>query len=320
MDLAPPAAGDGGLRGLAGGLLWRVFAASAAMPSPAEAGDDASTARLKQVVSTVTECCRTTVLDPRLDVLVSKLDAYDEELHGFAYEGAGVGLAALDCLLPGKGRTLAFATGPGARHIYGIYLGAGMCLARIRRNPESFRARLGDPVLGWIVVDGYGFHESFFRQRRHVIQQRVPAHLRGYARRVFDQGMGRGIWFWSGADIDRVAATIGTFPAQRRPDLWSGVGFACGYSGGIDRGALEPLPAVAGRHRAQLALGAAITARIRHQGGNLAAHNELACEVLCGMTSKQAATVVEGASRGLPADHDVPAHALWRQRILRRFE
>ncbi|GAB3432900.1 DUF1702 family protein [Flindersiella endophytica] len=319
MDLAPPA-GDGGLRGMAGGLLWRVFAASGAMPSPVESGDGASTARLKQVVSTVTECCRTTVLDPRLDVLVSKLDAYDEELHGFAYEGAGVGLAALDCLSPWKRRTLAFATGPGARHVYGIYLGAGMCLARIHRNPEPFRVRLGDPVLSWVVVDGYGFHEGFFRQRRHVAQRRVPARLRGYARRVFDQGMGRGIWFWSGADIDRVAATIETFPEQRRPDLWSGAGFACGYSGGIDRDALEPLPAVAGPHRAQLALGAAITSSVRHQAGNLAAHNELACEVLCEMTSKEAATVVETAWQGLPAEPYVPAHALWRQRILRRFE
>ncbi|WP_327138854.1 DUF1702 family protein [Nocardia sp. NBC_01327] len=319
MTLAPTAPIDSGLREAVGNLLWRSFAAVGVMPSAPSAGDSASAARLKQVVFTVTECSRTTLLNPGFDALVPKLEAYDQELHGFAYEGAGVGLAALDCLRPRKNRTAALASGPGARHVFGIYLGAGMCLARMWRNPESFRRRIGDPLLSWLILDGYGFYKGFFAYERYVHYRQVPVHLYGYGRRVFDQGVGRAIWFGADADVDRVAAIIGAFSPQRQADLWSGVGFACGYSGGIERSALDALPALADRHRGHLAVGAAISAKARHLGGNPASHNELACEVLCGTTSQQASEIADAAVRGIPSGNDVPAHALWRQRVLQEF-
>lgn len=314
------AASESGFRTFAGNLLGKVFAVSAATMKPPAAGDDASSARLKQVVFTVTECCQATVLDPRPERLVSKLDAYDKELRGFAYEGAGVGLAALDTLIPTKRRTLAFATGLGAPYIFGIYLGAGMGLARMRLKPERFRKRLGDPLFGWAVLDGYGFHEGFFAHRRYVIEQRLPRHLQGYARRVFDHGVGRSIWFSSGADVDRVGATIASFPEARQADLWQGVGLACGYTGGVDRPTVERLRLVAGERRGHLAVGVAMSASVRHQVGNPAVHNDFASEVLCGMPSAQTAAVVDSLRQDLPTDPDVPAYALWRQRMLRQFE
>ncbi|RJQ75655.1 DUF1702 family protein [Pseudonocardiaceae bacterium YIM PH 21723] len=319
MTLTTTVPAESGLRDTIGNLLWRSFAAAGMMPGAPNTDDDASTARLKQVVYTVTECSRTTLLNPEFDALVRKLDAYDEELHGFAYEGAGVGLAALDCIWPKRNRTLALATGPGAHHVFGIYLGAGMCLARIRRDPEWFRRRLGDPLLSWIILDGFGFYRGFFAYERHVTHQHVPSHLKGYGRRVFDQGVGRAIWFASHADVLQVATIVGAFPPSRQADLWSGIGFACGYSGGIERGALDPLPTLAGRHRSHLALGAAISAKARHLGGNPASQNELACEVLCGTTSDKASKIADAAVRDLPAGNLVPAHALWRQRVLQEF-
>lgn len=319
MTLAPPVPVDSGLRDALGNLLWRSFAAAGMMPSAPDVGDGASAARLKQIVFTVTECSRTTLLDPGFDSLVPKLEAYDQELHGFAYEGAGVGLAVLDCLWPRKNRTAALAAGPGARQAFGIYLGAGMCLARIRRNPESFRRRFGDPLLSWLILDGYGFYKGFFAYQHYVHYRHVPPHIYGYGRRVFDQGVGRAIWFAADADVDRVAGIIGAFSPPRQVDLWSGVGFACGYSGGIERSALDALPALADRHRGHLAVGAAISAKARHLGGNPASQNELACEVLCGTTSQQASAIVDAAVRGIPSGNDVPAHALWRQRVLQEF-
>lgn len=330
VDLAPPVPPDAsetpfdtrgsGLRVFAGNLLGKVFAVSSATMKAPSVSDDASSARLKQVVFTVTDCCQATVVEPRFDVLVSKLDAYDEELRGFAYEGAGVGLAALDTLIPTKRRTLAFANGPGAPYVFGIYLGAGMGLARMRLNPEPFRQRLGDPLFGWAVLDGYGFHQGFFAHKRHVVEQRLPRHLHGYGRRVFDHGMGRSIWFSSGADVDRVGATIESLPETRHADLWQGVGLACGYTGGVERPVVERLRNVAGEDHCHLAVGAAMSASIRHQVGNPAAHNDFASEVLCGMPSAQAAATVDSLRRDLPTDPHVPAYALWRQRILRQFE
>src|SRR6185295_14439151 len=91
-----------------------------------------------------------------------------------------------------------------------------------------------DPVLGWLALDGYGFHEAFFRTERSVRRQEVPRKVRGfgYPRHAFDQGIGRCLWFVEGAHVGRIAATIGAFPEDRRPDLWSGVGLAATYAGG----------------------------------------------------------------------------------------
>ncbi|MHA3024329.1 DUF1702 family protein [Mycobacterium sp. BMJ-28] len=315
----PAAVPVGRLRGLAGHLLGSVFAVSAATLKPPSVDDEATSARLKQVVFTVTECCQITVLDPNFDRLVSRLHEYDEELLGFAYEGAGIGLAALDTLNPTKRRTRDFAAGPGAPYIYGIYLGAGMGLARMRLNPERFRRRLEDPLFSWVVLDGYGFHQGFFAHQRYVIEQRMPRQLKGYALRAFDHGMGRSIWFSGGADVARVAAIIASFTASRHPDLWQGVGLACGYTGGVDRPTVVDLRAAAGGHAGHLAVGAAMSASIRHQVGNTADHNDFASEVLCGVSSAEAAATVDALRADLPADPGVPAYALWRERILRHF-
>lgn len=309
----------GTLQTVAGNLLGSVFAVSASTLKPPSIDDEATSARLKQVVFTVTECCQITVLDPNFERLVPRLHEYGDELLGFAYEGAGIGFAALDTLIPTKRRTRDFAKGPGAPYIYGIYLGAGMGLARMRLSTERFLRRLDDPLWGWVILDGYGFHEGFFAHDKHVIRHQVPRHIRGYAQRAFDHGVGRSIWFSGGADVDRVAEIIATFPAARHPDLWQGIGLACGYTGGVERPVVESLQAVAGRYQAHLAVGAAMSASIRHQVGNTADHNDFASEVLCGMSSSSAADVVDGIRFDLPTDPSVPSYALWRQRILRHF-
>ena len=90
-------------------------------------------------------------------------------------------------------------------------------------------------------MDGYGFHEGFFSRHRYVDEQIVPAHLSSYARRIFDQGLGRSIWFSAGADVERIAAMIAAFPQARQADLWIGIGVACGYVGGVDRATIEAL-------------------------------------------------------------------------------
>ncbi len=276
--------------------------------------DNRTTQRLKKVVFTVTECCHITFVNSRFEVLVPRLDAYEDELRGFAYEGAGTGLAALDCFLPWKNRTRAFINGPGSHYLYAVLLGAGMGLARIKRRPEPFIARL-DNAFSWVVMDGYGFHEGFFAWRRTVGEQVVPAYLSSYARRVFDQGLGRSIWFSAGANVDRVVATIASFPPERQVDLWGGVGLACGYTGGVERATVETLRSAVGTHRSQLALGVVIAARARQHVSNPVPHNEMACEVLCGLSSEEAARLTNAALQNLPTDGVEPAYEIWRQRI-----
>ncbi len=301
-----------------GNILRPFFGVSQEEATSFGEGDTGAALRLETVVSTVTKGCHVTLQARSFETIVSRLHAVDPELRGFAYEGAGTGLAAMDCLLPWKNRTKAFLDGAGAPYIYAVHIGAGLALARMHRNPERFLHRL-DPVLSWMAIDGYGFHEGFFARKRHVEQQFVPAHLSSYARRTFDHGLGRSIWFVAGANIEQVKETIAAFPQTRQRDLWSGIGLACGYTGGVKREDIESLQQAAGPARSQLAVGTAIASNARHRAGSPAPYAELACEVLCGTSTKQASDAVEIAFQNLQATENKSAYEIWRERLEERF-
>ena len=121
-----------------------------------------------------------------------------------------------------------------------VHVGAGWALAQLRLRVDRALARL-DPLLGWLAVNGYGFHHGYFHGPRRWIASESRVGSTGYARRVFDQGLGRSLWFVEGAEVARIAATIARFPASRHADLWSGVGLACAYAGGVAAEAIEDL-------------------------------------------------------------------------------
>lgn len=274
--------------------------------------------RFKPVAHGLVTGYHATLEDSRFDILMARMNEVDIDLRGFAFEGVGMGLAALDCFTPWKNRVNAFAEGPGAPYIYPFYVGVGLALARMRRNPEHYLDRL-DPVFNWVIVDGYGFHEGFFAYRRTIEQQAVPKKLSAYGRKVFDQGLGRAIWFSSGADADRVVRTIEAFPPARQVELWSGIGCASAYGGGADRHAIEAIASLAAPYRLQMARGAAIAAWGREQASNFAQYTDIVCEVFCGTSSVTAARIAGQALRNLPDESSEPAYETWRQRIQEQF-
>lgn len=298
-----------------GQVLRPIFGVSEKEASSFSEEDCRAAQRLETVIRLVTRGCQITLQSSNFAVLVPRLDAGEPELRGFIYEGAGIGLAALDCLMPWKNRVKDFLDGPGSTYIYAVPLGAGMGLARLRRNPERFMRRL-DPVLGWVIIDGYGFHEGFFSRKRYIENQEQAKQLSAYARRVFDHGLGRAIWFVKSTNAQRVAETIAAFPEERRGDLWSGIGLACGYTGGVDHATVQILQEAAGPYKHHLAMGAAIAANARHEVGNPSPHAEWACEVLWGLSSKTVSQMVDEARKNLPPDSDEPAYEVWRQRLI----
>jgi hypothetical protein len=262
---------------------------------------------------------QTTLDDDRFEVLVPRLDAFDAEFRGVAYEGAGMGLMLLDSLGPWKKRLKPFIAGPGAAYDWLLYIGAGLVLPRVPMPPERFLAGL-DPFLRWFVMDGYGFYEGFFSGRRSIERHVVPARITGYGRRAFDHGLGRSIWFSTGANVERIVATIGTFPEHRQADLWGGIGLACAYAAGVvDRDAIKALRIAAKSYGPAMAAGAAVAATFRMQTGGVAAHTDLACEVLCGLSSAMVAHLANLARADLPADGAEPAYEIWRQRLAVQF-
>ena len=73
-----------------------------------------------------------------------------------------MGFACSTCSLLGTRSARSFLAGPGAAHTYMVHVGAGWALAQLRRRVDRALARL-DPLLGWLAVDGYGFHQGYFR-------------------------------------------------------------------------------------------------------------------------------------------------------------
>jgi hypothetical protein len=275
--------------------------------------------QLETAVLSALEGYHATLESSKFEVLVPRLDTIELELRGFAYEGAAMGLTGLDCFLPWRKGLKAYMAGPGAPHIYMVHIGAGEALALLRRKPEPFIARMEDRVLCWLVMDGYGFHKGFFFRRRYVDEQVVPTHLSPYARRIFDQGMGRSLWFLAGANVERITTIIAAFPTARQADLWLGMGVACTYVGGVDRAAIEALQQAAGQYAPQLAVGASFVAKGRKLARNPAPHTDLTCEILCGLSSDNAARIVDIGFENLPTNGPEPAFEILQQRLLVQF-
>jgi hypothetical protein len=254
------------------------------------------------------------------DRLGSRLDEVELQWRGFAYEGAAMALALLDVLTPWKtNRWQAFLNGSGAPHIYMIHIGVGWALARLRRPLEKYLPRW-DRLLKWLVADGYGFHEGYFHPQRYFARQETHRRLSGYAHRVFDQGLGRSLWFVECADASRITSAVNRFATSRHRDLWSGVGLACTYAGCVSRDAIEFLAVNSGPCRADLAQGAAFAAKARQLAGNPAEHTDLACRVLCRMSANEASYLTDWALIDLPLDGSEPSFEIWRRRIRARCE
>ena len=150
----------------------------------------------------------------------------------------------------------------------------------IRRRIEAACKKL-HPVLRWLAIDGYGFHEGYFHGKTQAWPGSFVPRLSQDARHVFYQGLGRSLWFVNGADVRRISSAISTFAHPHHSDAWSGVGLACAYAGGIAPDAIEYLRHEAGVHAAALAQGAAFAAKARQLAGNPAKHTDAACLVLC---------------------------------------
>lgn len=254
------------------------------------------------------------------------LETVPEQFRGFAYEGAAMGFAIRDGLPGPRGRRVAsFMAGPAERHIYMAYVGVGWAMARLPRWCWP-RLSAPDPLLRWLALDGYGFHQAYFHTRRYVHEQYrdpavrwPPGGPRWYADRVIDQGVGRAAWFVGGADARQVARLLDRFPEPRRADLYAGAGLAATYAGGADEAELRWFWRHAGPYRPQVAQGAAFAAGARVRADLVTPHTELATGVFCGMSAADAWQVTEKALPDAADTGQQPAYEIWRRRIAERL-
>ena len=282
-------------------------------------GDEKARAQLEHIGITFLYGYHAAIENPEPLALARELKSVERELGGFAFEGAAMGLALLDMLTPWKrDRWSSFFSQFAEAHCYMAHVGVGWALARLHPWVKSLPSGL-DPLLRWLILDGYGFHEGYFHWKKYVNGHASLQRVSGYTRRAFDQGLGRSLWFIEGADAERIPLTIASFPAARRADLWSGVGLACAYAGGVKREDIEKLRRTAAPFRSHMAQGAAFAAKARQRACNPAEHTEMACEVLCSLSAKAAARITDAALKDLQSEGEVPAYEIWRQRIQTNF-
>lgn len=274
--------------------------------------------RLEHIGRTFLQGYHAALCDETPEVLASNLEAVGGESCGFAYEGAAMGLALLDQLsFRRRGRLLTFLNGVGSRHTYMIHVGVGWAVARVPWLRNNFRRAVAglDPLLRWLAADGHGFSDFYFKFPYFLRKPERLNQLQGYARHAYAQGVGRSLWFVTGAKANLVSQSISVLPQSLHGDLWSGVGLACAMAGGGDRAEIEHVRSLAGDYRPALAQGAAFAAKARQLAGNTTDHTETACQTLCGLSADAAAEVTDEMLKDLPEDSRVPAYEIWRQRI-----
>jgi hypothetical protein len=304
--------------GFAGRLRLRVFGIdddeAGFEANGFTAADDATREQLEEVGRWFARGFRAALAEPDAGRLGPYLEAVGPEYRGFAYEGAAVAFTVLDFLAPPARRMRALVSGTGIAHSWLLPIGYGWGRSELklmpRRPPKSF-----DPLTGWGALDGAGFHHGFYKPQRFLDEARPQRGLSGPAARVFDQGLGRALWFYRGGDPERIAATIHAFPRARRGDVWGGMASAATYAGGVGADVLESLRESAGECAPDLAVGAVLAAKARVLGGNVVPHTELACSVLFGGTPREASNLVEAAVEGLPMIGRESAYEAARDRM-----
>ncbi|WP_405164819.1 DUF1702 family protein [Nocardia sp. NBC_01499] len=254
------------------------------------------------------------------------LSEIESERRGFAFEGAAMAMAIRDGLPIGHNHHVSDFVAAADEHRYMIYVGVGWALARLpRRRHRALLTGLTDPVLMWLTLDGYGFHQAYFHTDRYVKQQYAdPARLAvstahpSYVPRAIDQGIGRALWFVSGADPAAACAIIDRFPADRRSDLFAGLGLAATYAGGATAGELGALREQAADYCQDIGQGAVFAAEARARAGIVHPYTETAVEILAGRHVDDASRIAIEAMPTEPTVDGRVAYEVWRERIRQR--
>lgn len=198
-----------------------------------------------------------------MTAFIEYLEKTEPEFRSIAYESASMSIAIKDFeagTFP-KG-WFAFADGPALKHTAQVYVGLGWAIAKLNLPFLETLKKLNTQFY-FRIADGCGYYDGSFRRRQTVLSQQLPAYLPAAALPMYDQGVGRSIWYSAKNDINKIQRMIQTFPVNRQAGLWRGIGIAVAYVGGCNDADLKILFQYAATNGLQLAYGAALAARSR---------------------------------------------------------
>jgi len=219
-----------------------------------------------------------------MPVLIEYLEHTEKEFCSIAYESASMLIALKDFETDVFPDTwLLFANGPAAAHQAQVYVGLGWAIAKFN-FPFLTAVKNIDTQFYFRIADGCGYYDGSFKTRRTVTNKELPDYLPAAAMPMYDQGIGRSIWYTQKADIHMIRSKIETFAANRHADLWRGVGIAVAYVGGCDDADLKTLFKYASTNCFQLACGAALAARSRTMANTMTADTDRCSRVWFGLS------------------------------------
>ena len=254
-----------------------------------------------------------------LKLLVEELEHTANEFRSVAYESASMLLALKDFPINNALNSWRlFMKGPGAKHAAQVHAGLGWALAQQRIALLPVIETI-DPLMQFRVLDGYGYYDGIFRQRKTIGEHLIPPDFNNEFLMGYDQGVGRSLWYICKGDILKIPGLLAGFSLSRQSDLWRGIGIACVYVGGTGENILRELLAGALNHRSQLSAAAALVARTRNDADALTSDTELACRTWCNCSTEAAIAITITAE---PLTNTSPANAYqtWLSNIITTFE
>lgn len=208
------------------------------------------------------------------EVLSAYLENTPAEFRSIAYESASMAIAIKDLEQHGKlNNWLHYVNGPAKAYQAQVYVGLGWAISKLNLPFLPVVEKI-ETAYYFRVADGCGYYDGSFRHRQTVLSQQLPDYLPEAALPIYDQGVGRCLWYSCLADIDKVKTKIEGFPAERQASLWRGMGIAVAYVGGCEDVYLKMLWQHAGVHGLQLAYGAALANRSRMNAGTITADTD----------------------------------------------
>lgn len=201
--------------------------------------------------------------------LISYMEKFPVDFRSIAYESASMAIAIKDLEQEGElVDWLQYVSGPAQEHQAQVYVGLGWAIAKLKLPFLPIVEKI-ETAYHFRVADGCGYYDGSFRQRQTVLSLQLPAYLPQATLYMYDQGVGRSLWYSCRADVHKVKNKIEAFPPERQAALWRGMGIAVAYVGGCDEAYLRTLWQYAGGNSIQLAYGAALAARSRMKAGTM---------------------------------------------------
>ncbi|WP_142786399.1 DUF1702 family protein [Changchengzhania lutea] len=246
----------------------------------------------------------------------------DQMYSGFFYEGLSMSLTLVGTFTFNKRKLIDMLMKKHSEHIYMIHVGIGWAFARLPFTKIEHQIKMYDPLLRGLIMDGYGFHQAYFKTNDYVYHLKIPTELKSSnSRHNFYQGVGRALWFIYGGQPSKIAAKIASFNSQYLPDLWSGIGLAAGYAGGVSKKELIELRTHGKSYKADMAQGVAFACKARSLADNVVEHTELASEIFCELQVKEATAITDFEYHKLVNSfHEDNAYSKWRHNIILNFQ